>query len=69
MVQELKDTNGGGYRICHGSSSIYEACNNQIGWNLCETVGLINYGEDTGCFSNSPNYTQIFEEISEWYYY
>ena len=37
------------------------------GWTNCTKNGIMDYGEDTGCSALAPNFTQIFEEISEWY--
>lgn len=68
VIKELNETEAGPFRMCHASSGIYDACVNQAGWQLCNQIGIINYGEDTGCSSNSPNFSQIFDEISVWYY-
>eukprot|EP01114_Cavostelium_apophysatum_P019153 TRINITY_DN6090_c0_g1_i4.p1 TRINITY_DN6090_c0_g1~~TRINITY_DN6090_c0_g1_i4.p1 ORF type:complete len:413 (-),score=50.94 TRINITY_DN6090_c0_g1_i4:270-1508(-) len=53
-------------RICHGSSEVYTACN-QNNWQTCNVVGIPRYSpEDVGCFPFDKTAQESFTEINNW---
>lgn len=59
-------------RLCHTSvgaaEQLSEVCS-AFGWDVCESAGVANYGNDTGCRSDAPTLREGFEVCSAaaWY--
>lgn len=49
--------------VCPGSLTNENYCNNSLGWSGCNSVGIQDYGNSTGCLSTSPTFANYVQQI------